>query len=861
APTVPVNELPAEPLYFNGAVVPVDAADLAFGPVKVTRTNAGRSLSVVRVNTGADLNNFEMHIMAGPASIVTLGYSMPDIRYLKPGYVPTVGRGINESSRAYWAGLLTIPVEKRVGKLLNGEPLRQLLDICSREFNRDEGIDRKYDLYRGLSDMYWRCNDQERFLQVLVDVLSGQQAIPGASGDIRVDGVIREANIPHIVAYMGAAARNAGPRAYRIETAAPAFTEPPETAARGTPEYVGFQMRGLRDRVLASATVTREQLQESVDEINQSIGGVEFADAGALRSVVGSPIALNDNTAAIMLNDAGTLGIYELDALRKGAVAQWQGIIDASGAENEGSLNRRIELLQYIMQGVHCLNETVPEIETADPKEWRLPNHLFTLRMNGEDAFSLEAVTPPTVDGLFGGVREAAEGGRWQEVDEACTTGAIAQNIRFLTPENRTALIERINKALPLTTTVRFVLGPRSIAVENLSQIEIEDRAAPERVTPAARDARRKTLFDAALANPAAPRYAETLTAAITALSADYVRTPSDERAAFVTALNARFITDGSPVRLRANGEALERAPDVNLVQPVSTRFNALVAAARVGSPSLPLATQTANITAAIALLAPHVASLEGTGRPGFVASLNRQLREAGTAVQLRLNGEVLERGPDATGVTVTTPALVLPEPPEAAEYRESRVLLRMFIQKRNAENTAWLPEFIRIDNPSGTVAAGNELLASWGIVKENVDAGLALESYFDGQVTRFRNDTAGRHAYTYRFRFNRAGRFRMSGQTMVNGRAGEAIPEVLRNVTTDTSDVSAVRNILAQAQVASPNRWNEVAGAAAGTRYHYDVANRRLHSFDGTSYRTLNANYTWTAASTTRPSGIPAPG
>ncbi|HRH94055.1 MAG TPA: hypothetical protein PKV72_06020, partial [Candidatus Peribacteria bacterium] len=52
APTVPVNELPAEPPYFNGTLVSVDAADLTFGPVNVTRTNARRPLSVVRVNTG-----------------------------------------------------------------------------------------------------------------------------------------------------------------------------------------------------------------------------------------------------------------------------------------------------------------------------------------------------------------------------------------------------------------------------------------------------------------------------------------------------------------------------------------------------------------------------------------------------------------------------------------------------------------------------------------------------------------------------------------------------------------------------------------------------------------------------------------
>ncbi len=857
APQLVINEMPSlQTISINGTLVPANAVHQVIGPLSVTRTNNGQILTIVRANSSADVTNHRIHLVGGNPTMRSPGVTLPDIRFLKSGGAPPGRRAINATSRTFWREQLSIPVEKSVGRLMNAQPLRDLLNLCAREFNRDEGIDRKFELFRGLSELYWRTPDQQAFLVELVNVLSGETAIDnGAGGTLRVDGIIRQSNLARIVAHMTGRFPMPPPEATAT------FRDPPETAVRGSPEYIAYQMRGLRTRVQDNPTTTAEDLEAALAELNEALAATNFTETSTLRGTVGDPIALSGNSAVLMLNEAGQLAAFAPEAVTKGAVDLWRAIIDAPAAQNAAGLRSMADNLEYLMKGVHCMNRTVDEIESADPKVWRLPNHLLNLRMNGEDAFAFEDVEAPTVDGLFGAVREAAVAGRWQEVDEACgPEGTVGRSFPFLSTDDRALLVRRINEAFPRTTSVRLVFGGGRLQFENIPELEMEERLTPGINAEPARAARREAFVAVVTANPASPSYAKRVADGIATLSRDYARTPPENRPAYVEQVNGLLAAEGVSLRVQGSGDALERAPDENVLSAIpNNRVESLIAAGAVAPPAVSATVRDQQIALAIQRLSPAFTAAEGeSARAAFVAALNRTLSLRGLPLRVRANGDALERAPDGTPVgRETLPALNVPELPYPSFDTASQLnrltghnyLYDLYIR---LPSRGGVEHEIQISNPEGRISnAERNLLRDFGITFEATDTGSRMARPAEGNL------------HHMRLRFARSGNFQLRFTYYENGDRrpdprwwAMNIPETAIKAA---SDRAPEQMLLRYAQLAARDRWSEVSCGPAGTRYYYESANRRLHSFDGTQYRRLNADYTWTPAVTARPDGLPA--
>ncbi len=995
--------------------------------------------------------------------------------------------GIHEGVRTAAWDHLTTPLEKNVGRLLNLQPLRDILDLCSREVNLEGGVDQKFALFRGLADMYWRCPHQREFLQSLIRVLSGMDQL--LDGTSVAEGTIRAANVPKIIEYMqrasttlgvgdgwlltlagaqmrrpyrennerqprevwvntleasdirdgaivkitrngvsvffkfeegkwkwsqnddrgfvnvtgnyyareneagrehlkalndiardlGRLQQNDAPTLERMRKALPPppplFRDAPALATPGTFPHLQNQLTLLRTAV-AAASPDMERIRTAIELLNENIDGIEYPEGQNLQRAFGAPMNLRDNSGRVTLIN-GRLMLRMHAEVRTQTQDVYDSIANAAADTPVDVLQQRLSTFNFLLREVGEVGGMDTFLQDLTEVDINLPHHLLRMRYdNGErpevdrimndvrtilregrwqdiDMRLMEegnlvapvrALTPenrrllalrmtatlpesstvlfavdgtairarnmtdqerdaprpavptsrpqmilvarpaPTANEMFPRVQAPLSEGRWQDVDIQCrdASSTFARNVSTMEVAQRAVLVTRMNAALPATSTVRFVIEDGAIRARNMSTTQIADQQHPERNTEVARKARRDSFVSAATADAATPNFATTLGTALAALQWDLDRVEESARFGWVTALNTQLIESGSPVRVRLNGATLERAIDVNPLGTLRPQVNALIAAARVGPPTVPAATQTSNLTAALAMFSTHLATAEAGDRPQLITALNAALCRAGTRVQVRINGNALERAPDATTGVAETPATAINLPPAGVLYDQSaerewenRGLIRLFIQRQRSlsggdvarlEDRApgYETQFIRYDNPQGTIGAGSDQLRAWGIEVETVDIGRAMESYQDPPGTyRFREAPENVRMYAYRIRFTRPGTFRVSGQTMINGRAS-GTGRILQSVTVTSEQVTACetqRNRHAQSQIAARDHWNVIAGGQEGWQYYYKSSTGRLYATRNGHYTSLNTStWTWSANSTTRPEGIPAP-
>ncbi len=287
-------------------------------------------------------------------SVNTLA-TLPDIRLLKNGTTLRIGTRnvgpLNANSITTYLEHLSLPLEKDVGRLYNLQPLRDILQLCSGD-NAAGGTDRRLELYRGISEHYWRATNQGAFLRELVNILAGIENLPGGQN---VGGVLNAANVPLVIAHF----------AGRYPIPAAAFGpdgRSPELMREGSVPRLEADLKALTALARAPSP-NAEEIRKRIAAINAYLPDMAYPSGRAFSNYFTAGVVLNGNSGVIVSNPTrtdGALSFLTTAELGTALRATWDALPEIRDLPElqtriDTELNPRLALMRTINPSYNAL--------------------------------------------------------------------------------------------------------------------------------------------------------------------------------------------------------------------------------------------------------------------------------------------------------------------------------------------------------------------------------------------------------------------------------------------------------------------------------------------------------------------------